>query len=194
MALTLEELKGLFDGEGIKYFVAPDQPALLAGFKGINGSYQVITVLELDGAFMQFRTMNWLHCAPDHPALVEVLKAISDENYTRRMVKFGWDARDGELVAYADVWVEDSTFTKSQFNRMLYVYLPVIDMTFLRLTKAMETGHDPGQMRPEDMLAGSGSGGGLSEQIQALLAEIGAGGGKPPEQTEDEKEDDLESV
>lgn len=177
MGMSLETLKELFDANDVKYFVAPDHPALLAGFRGFNGTYQILTVLELDGAFLQFRTMGWPHCPSDHPALTEVLKAISDENYSRRMVKFGWDHRDGELVASADVWIEDGILTKAQFSRMLSVFLPVIDMAYARITKTLETGTDPGAMNIEDMLPSRQPGGGsLSDKVRILLDEIRKGG------------------
>ncbi len=152
MSMTLDELKRLFDAQKLVYFLAPDRPALLTSFAGLNGNYQVITHLEVEGTFLQLRTLNWLHCPASNPALGEVLKAAGDENFQRRLVKIGWDPSDGELVAYADVWIEDGTLTQQQFLRMLSVYLPVIDMAYGRLREAIETGQDPGMANIEDML------------------------------------------
>jgi hypothetical protein len=194
MALTLEQLKRFFDAQGIgSYFEAPDRPAILAGFQGANGSYQVLVHLELEGTFLQFRTINWLRCPSDHPALGELLKAIADINYRRRLVKIGWDPVQGELAAYADVWIEDGTLTQQQFTRMLSVYLPVMDLAYGRLTTTMETGRDPGDPSLEDVVAaatggadaGGGAGGGadgtVPDKVRRLLDELRKKGAPPEE-------------
>ncbi|OFV84235.1 MAG: hypothetical protein A2W26_09655 [Acidobacteria bacterium RBG_16_64_8] len=188
MAMTMDEIKHLLTTEGIKYFIAPDRPALLAGFGGVNGSYQVLTLLELDGTFLQLRTIGWLHCPPDHPALTEVLKVVGEENYRRRLVKIGWDPGDGELVAYADVWIEDGALTQQQFSRILHVYLPVTDMAYGRLKKTIETGHDPGERSLEDMLGAvlEREGKGLPKKTRDLLKKLRRKGGPKGGEREDE--------
>jgi Putative bacterial sensory transduction regulator len=201
MSMTLDDLKELFEKQGVTYFVAPDpaRPAILATFQGVNGAYQVITHLEVDGTFVQLRTINWLHCPAGHKAVGEVLKAVGDENYQRRLVKIGWDPTDGELVAYADVWVEDGKLTQQQFSRMLSVYLPVMDMAYGRLKKTIDTGHDPGMLSVEDAIrgylegAGGGGGSGLPDKVRKFLDEMHKSGKTPdgPGKREPEREPDA---
>jgi hypothetical protein len=188
MAMTMDEIKRLCKKEDIRVFEDPNRPALLAHFGGANGSYQVVTLLELDGIFLQLRTIGWLHCAPDHPALTEVLKAVGEENYRRRLVKIGWDPADGELVAYADVWIEDGTLTQQQFSRMLHNYLPVMDMAYGRLKKTIETGHDPGEQTLEDMLGSvlEREGKGLPKKTRSLLEKLRRKGRPKSGEREDE--------
>jgi hypothetical protein len=189
MALTLEQLKQYLEAQGIRnYFEAPDRPAILAGFQGANGSYQVLVHLEIEGTFLQLRTLNWLRCPPDHPALGELLKAVADINFRRRLVKIGWDPVQGELAAYADVWIEDGTLTPQQFVRMLSVYLPVMDMAYGRLKATMETGRDPGDPSLEDLVAtatggGAGAGGAVPDKVRRLLDELRKKGAPPEEPT-----------
>jgi Putative bacterial sensory transduction regulator len=187
MSMTLDDLERLFDAEGLTYFAGwhTHRPAVLASFQGINSVYQVLTLLEVDGTFLQLRSLNWLHCPTSHPAVGEVLKATGDENYQRRLVKIGWNPSDGELVAYADVWIEDGTLTQRQFSRMLSVYLPVMDMAYGRLKKAIETGHDPGMPSLEDALTaalergGAEAGRDLPDKIRKLLGELPEGDKSP---------------
>lgn len=171
MAMTLDELQKLFAAEGISVFVAPDRSALLGSFRGINGAYQVVFLLEVEGTFVQFRTLNWLRCPAEHPSLPAVLKVVGEENYTRRLVKIGWDPEDGELTAYADVWVEDGALSPQQFSRMMHVYLPVMDMAYGRISATIETGRDPGEVRPEDLGRGAPEGS-LPGKIREVLDQL----------------------
>lgn len=183
MAMTLEELQKRFTEQGVSVFLAPDRPALLTSFRGINGSYQVVALLEIDGTFLQLRSLDWLHCPEGHPSLPTVLRALGDLNYTHRLVKIGWNPANGELTAYADVWIEDGTLTSGQFARFLGVYLPVMDLSYGRLQRTIATGTDPGPMRPEDLLAEAGApagGAGLPDKIRGVLAKLRDDGPKPP--------------
>jgi hypothetical protein len=149
MALTMEQLKNLMKQEKLRFFLDPDNPRIMFGATGLNGSYQLVISLENNGEFLQFRTLRFLFCPEDHPNVTEVLKVLGAENFRRRLVKFGWDANDGEIVAYADIWLQDNTVTQNQFSRMMSNYLPVVDMAHLRIRKAMETGQDPGDAEPD---------------------------------------------
>lgn len=154
MAMTLDDLQGLLDEEGIKYFLAPNRPAVMAGFKGVFGSYQVLMKLEVDGTFLQFRSQAYLNCEVGHDSLGEVLKVIGELNYSTRLVKIGWDPSDGEIVAYADMWLMDAELTLEQLKRMIGNYVPAIDMAHKRLKETVETGRDPGEIDPKVLLEG----------------------------------------
>ena len=152
MAITMRDLKDLLAKEDINFYEAPDRSALLANFRGLNDSYRVVMMIELDGRFLQFRTLGWLTCPSDHPSLTEVRKAIGDETYRRRLIKIGWDPSDGEIVSYADMWLEDAVLTYQQFKRMLQNYLPATDVVCGRLKEVLESGRDPGRQSVEDMI------------------------------------------
>jgi hypothetical protein len=147
MALTMDGLKALLKTEAIRFFVDPDKPEIMLGATGLNGSYQCIISIELDGEFVQFRTIHYLSCPSDHAHLTEVLKVLGAENYNKRLVKFGWDASDGEIVAYLDILLQDNTITQEQFGAMMGSFLSLIDKVYLRLKKTIETGNDPGDIK-----------------------------------------------
>lgn len=144
MTVSIQQLQTLASGAGLKCFMAPDRPAMLMGFSGKFGSYQVVATTQLDGRFMQLRTMGYGSCPADHPHLGAVLKVIAELDYKLRLSKFAWDVSDGELLAYADLWVEDATITQAQFVAMLRAFIPAIDLAHPRLVKTVETGVDPG--------------------------------------------------
>jgi hypothetical protein len=148
MALTMEELRKLVEGQKLRYFLDPNRDALMLGAAGVNGRYQFVILLEVDGQFVQFRTVGYLHTRTDHPHVHEVLEVLGALNYKLRLVKFGWDPSDGEIVGYADVWVMDGDLTPAQFKRMIGNYLSAIDINYARIKKTMETGKDPGDERP----------------------------------------------
>ncbi len=161
MAMTLDELKRLVDGCKLRYFVDPRQPALMLGMGGMCGSFQAVIHLDVDGRFLQVRTFQYLHCPPGHPNGPAVLGVLAALNHDFRLVKFALDPQDGEIVAYADAWIEDGRLTQAQFTRMLDNFFPTVDMSRLRIRAAMETGRDPGRIDSPDALqrAMAGAGG-----------------------------------
>jgi putative sensory transduction regulator len=167
--MLFEELKKLAEGEDLKYFIAPDRPVLMLGIAGIYGRYQIVIPLELDGRFIQFRTIGYQSCPSDHPNLPAVLRVLGELNYRLRLTKFGWDPSDGEIAGFADVWLEDGTLTQKQFSRMLQAFVPSIDLSHPRITKTIETGTDPGELRPEDLI---GAAAGLPPALRTLLDRI----------------------
>ena len=173
MTLTMERLKSLVEGEGLTYFVDPNRDALMMGAKGINGSYQLLILLEVEGKFTQFRTMNYLSCPVGHEHLDATLRVLGDLNFRLRFVKFGWDPNDGEIAVYGDAWLEDGDLTQKQFGRMINAYFTMMDLNYARIDKTIRTGKDPGDAVP----SGPGGGGsGLPPELQALLDRLAGGG------------------
>lgn len=154
MPISLKDLKSLAEGEDLRYFLSPDGTALLAGFGGLTGNYQVLMKVEIDGRFLQFRTLGYTACPADHPHLEVVLKILGHLNYERRLVKFGWDPSDGEIVAYADMWVEDGKVTQKQFKAIMSTFLPAIDLANRRIQEALRSGTDSEANASDDPLAG----------------------------------------
>jgi hypothetical protein len=171
MALTRAELQKLVEGEGLRYFLDPTRDALMVGCRGLHGRYQFVMLLEVGGTFLQMRTISYHQCPADHPHARQVLEALGRINYEVRLVKFGYDPSDGEIVAYADLWIMDNTVTQAQLSRMLGNYLPTLDLCYPRLVQTMETGKDPGAQDPASA-ATALAGGSLPEPLRALLASI----------------------
>jgi len=171
MALSMTELRRLTDAAGLKYFVDPNQNLLLVHVGGIFGSYQVILFNDLDGRFLQFRSLNLLSCSPSHPHLAAVLELLATLNFLKRYVKFGWSEENGEIVAYGDAWIMDGTLTDQQFQHMLHLYLQILDFGFARVQACLETGGDPGEPDPKK----SGS---LSDKLRKALKKKPPAGGK----------------
>jgi hypothetical protein len=178
--MTFDDLKKLAEGEGLRYFVAPDRPMLLMGIGGLNGNYQIVAPLELDGRFLQFRPLGYASCPASHPNVEAVLRVLGDLNFKLRLTKFGWDPADGEIAAYADVWLEDGTLTQKQFAGILGLYVPGLDLNHPRIATTIESGVDPGEFRPEDIL---GRASGLPPKLQEALDRIAPKGpeGDEPE-------------
>lgn len=175
MALSIDDLRRMLDSVRIRYFLHPHRPGVLAGFAGVFGRYQVTIRIEDKGQFLQFRTVGYAHCPVDHPHISSVLKVLVGLNDELRLVKFGWDHTDGEITAYADLWAMDAVVTQAQFRRMLDVFLLGIDTSFHRIQQAMQTGVDPGNPGPEDVLARlSHASGPLAEELEKTM------GGKKP--------------
>lgn len=173
MALTVAELQALVKAQNLQYFVHPERPALMLNVSAMFGGYHFVIALELEGTFLQFRTLEYLHCPNDHRHLPAVLRVLAEINYRARLVKLGWDPSDGEIVAYADVWLQDGTLTKEQFGRIVQNFVPVIDLSYGRLKQTLETGKDPGERDPLDLLAeAAGGSGGLPAKLAELVKKL----------------------
>ncbi len=164
--MTFEELKQLADGESLKYFTAADTPTLLMNIGGLSGMYQIMVPLELDGRFLQFRTVGYLSCPADNPHLESVLRVLGQLDYKLRVTKFGWDPTDGEIVGYADLWLEDGKVTQAQFSGMIHTFFAGIDLNNPRIAKTIETGVDPGEFDPGDLAV---DGAGLPPALKDVL-------------------------
>ena len=174
MAMDMDSLKRLLDGEGLKYFVDPSRPALLLGFRGLLGRYQFVIRLEQEGAFLQLRTIHLTRCPADHPHLQEVLKVIGSIGYLIRFVKFGWDPDDGEIVGYGDVCLgKDGTLTQAQFKHILRHYITALEVSTKRISETIETGRDPGQFDPIRMAAEMRDGkAGLPSHLRTMVEKM----------------------
>jgi hypothetical protein len=185
MALTLDELRKMLDAEGVRYFVAPDRPAVLVGVAGAFGRYQAVVGLDMNGAFLQFRTLTYANCPANHPHLPALLRVLADINTRLRLVKLAWDASDGEVVVFADVWLMDNKLTQQQFSRLLHNYFPALDHSYPRISGVIETGKDPGETSPEELVKRLlGEKGALPPELRALLERLKPGGAKPKDEEE----------
>jgi hypothetical protein len=188
MTLTMERLKALVEGEDLRYYLDPSGNKLFLNARGVNGSYQLLILLELDGRFIQFRSLNYQSCPEGHENLDATLRVLGGLNYQLRFVKFGWDPSDGEIVVYGDAWVEDGDLTQGQFGRMVHAFLSIMDLNNARIEQTIQTGEDPGEI-------GEGGGGsvapGLPPEMQGLLDRLLAGlRGEGDEDDEDDEEFD----
>ncbi len=172
MAMTFPELQEVVKKSGLKFFIDPEHPKLMFGASGLNGSYQCVISLEVDGQFVQIRTINFLTCPGDHPHLLKVLQILGEVNFLKRLVKFGWDPSDGEIMAYADIWLMDNKLTPDQWNRMLENFLPTLDFAYRRLKQTLETGEDPGEEKPEDLVDRLLGGSGLPPALRDLVGKL----------------------
>lgn len=140
MTYTMPKLRELLDGEDLRYYLIPDRDGVMLTLRGDNGRFQFVVLLEEDGEFLQFRSTEFLYCPLDHPHLEDLLRIIGELNYRMRLVKFGWDPTDGEIVAYVDQWIMDAEITQQQFSRMMSAYMNIVDDEFPKLQAAIESG------------------------------------------------------
>lgn len=175
MAMKMDDLKRILEGEKLRYFIDPERDAVLIGFGGVNGRLQLVVSLWLDGQFLQFRSFDYGSCQSDNPHLPALLRCLAEINYRVRLVKFAWDPSDGEISATADLWLMDAGITVMQFKRMLENFVPVLDENRPRIQQAIATGKDPGPEDPEAMAARLlGKKGRLPKPVRDLLEGIRA--------------------
>ncbi|MBN1629474.1 MAG: hypothetical protein JW990_06915 [Thermoleophilia bacterium] len=151
MAITVEEIGCLLDGEGLKYCMDSDH--IMLGMTGLHSSYVLVLETALEGRFMRIRTMRLAFCPEQHPNFVPLLRLLGEMNYELSGIKLGWDPSDGEVDATAEATVEDTQPTQSQFHALLSRFLPQLDLGYRRISQTISTGEDPGELAHEDLLA-----------------------------------------
>ena len=151
MALNMDQLKQLLNAQGLHYYLDPQRDAAMLTAAGHFGQYQCVIALDLDGTFLQIRSVNYAHCPSENPNLVVVSKVLGEINYRTRGVKLGWDPRDGEITVYVDAWLQDGTVTNQQFGLMIQLFFAIADGSSLRLLSTIETGKDPGDISIENI-------------------------------------------
>ena len=144
MTCILPDLRQMLETEGLRYYLIPDQEGVLLNVRGTEGKYQFKILLELEGEFLQFKSVEYLYCPKGHPHLDATLQVLGEANYRLRLMKFGWDPVDGEIAAYADVWMKDAVITQGQFSQMANVYMSIMDDEYPKIKAAMESGVGPG--------------------------------------------------
>ena len=143
MRFTLSRLRELLDNEGLQYYLMPEHEGVMLNFRGDNARHQLIVLVEEDGEFLQFRSLEYLSCPANHPNLQATLKVLGECNYRLRAVKFGWDPRDGEIAVYVDLWVMDAEITREQFKRIVDGYFTIMDDQHPRIKAAIDYGICP---------------------------------------------------
>ena len=150
MTCFLPHLRNLLEGEGLRYYLIPDQEGVMLAVRGTEGKYQFKILLELEGEFLQFRSIDFLHCPQGNPNLQPTLEVLGEANYRLRLMKFGWDPTDGEIAAYADLWIADAESTQGQFSRMANGFMSILDDEYPRILAAIESGVGPGDPDDQD--------------------------------------------
>jgi hypothetical protein len=164
MAMSIEQLQARFDANELKYHADPTSARLLLRFGGDAGTYDAVVQLESDGRLLQYRSLQLLSCPADHPHLQQTLSLLGRINYETRFPKLGWDPSDGEIVAYADVILEDGELTDAQTRTLTLTFLMALDQAYGKLRKSIEEG--PGGESVERASLESGR---PSEALRRLL-------------------------
>jgi hypothetical protein len=185
--MKFEQLKKAVSDIGISYFVHPREEYMLLGMTGIYGRYQIGLGIDQAGSSLGLRT----HEYANYPAngsyaqvLIGVLNTLNDQ---KRLIKYSWDQKDGEIIARADLWLADATPTPAQLRGFIGTFVVAMDVLYPRVMGVCETGTDPGDPDAATLAqdfenAGKGSRGGLRALLDKLRgrkepAPAPAGGG-----------------
>jgi hypothetical protein len=75
----------------------------------------------------------------------ELLAALLHACYEYKLVKFAFDHKDGEVLAYIDLFLDEAELTKQQCQRCINALRNVVLGNKDRFEKIIETGKDPGK-------------------------------------------------
>jgi hypothetical protein len=100
--------------------------------------------MQLEGRFLQHRTLRYQQCQAGHPHTAATLRVLAELNCQLRFVKFWWEPGDGKITFWGDIGLVDAGLTQAQFSRVLSNYLPAIDDQYPHAAMTIATGRDPG--------------------------------------------------
>lgn len=155
--MTPRELMQLMDRCGVQH---REGPAGTRVGELKDGDLPTIFAVVRDGSIVQMRSLGLMR-AEGQSYRRELLSALMHMNYEQKLIKFGFDPRDGEIVAYIDLYVGDSDITDKQLRRCIRTYEMSVTRARNRFQRIQSTGEDPG----DD----------LSGVIEALLGALGSG-------------------
>ena len=185
--MTLPEFIELLDKCGVEHGTpAKDTVPCFVSVDGVP--MLTIGAVTSDGKVIQFRTIGLL-TAPGSKHRLTLLSAMMEMNYSHKLVKFGIDPDDGEIVAYLDLVLGSATLTTKQLKRALRTFKGSVGGARTRFQKILDAGEDPGGEEEEKAI--------LARMLLEAMAEGGpsddsSGKGKrrePHTQGEREKAD-----
>lgn len=122
MAVSIADIRNTLDRLGLKYHeFESDRIGFLQ--KGENTDIGVLLNLDDDGAYVRFRSIAYLTCAEDHPNFPDVMAVLARANQTYTAVRFSWDKTDGEIMAEANLPLEDNPVLTERQIEALYAFL-----------------------------------------------------------------------
>ena len=149
MATTLAELEAYLVQEGLKYSIHEDYIRTSFAtdvYRDPDGDGSVFIIVRVDeeGEYFKLLAPNLYNYPPDGPDRAEVFRVLLSVCWRSKLIKYEYDARDGEIRAIVEFPVEDSTLTLRQFMRCLNGLVQIIDEYHAAIRSAMEGG--PGSL------------------------------------------------
>jgi hypothetical protein len=178
MSVTIDQIAEFLDEQELSYGKHEDFAAIMLGFRlepettryrdrdGDAHLGFLIRVSE-EGEFLTV-SIPWTWNLADCPHKAAVFEALLDFQARSKLVRFDYDPDDGELRANAEIAVEDSSLTSTQFHRLIKAVGNAVLEFDPVLRHAMRTGE-------VDMnrLADSAEDDGESARLQGLVDEAG---------------------
>jgi Putative bacterial sensory transduction regulator len=144
MAINLESLGQYLERRGWTYALDSDQNLIATGVQSEQvDNFQIVIQLLEDGEFLNFYVPQLL-TIPDSVYKSMFFQTLLSINYQQKMIKFGYDPTDGEVVASVGISLEDNTLTVQQFDRCLSSLIQSVELAMPRLKQVLVTGIDPG--------------------------------------------------
>ena len=156
MSMTVEELEAHLDNAGVKHRLDEDGDlaAVFATetFVNVWGKKQIGVYLRLieDGEyFLLFapRVYDLSKCKHVEAVLTTLLQIAR----LTKLVKFEYDASDGEVRAVVEFPVEDGTMTEHQLMRCVVSIIWVLDRFHPQIQHAINTGEVDFDSEPEEL-------------------------------------------
>jgi hypothetical protein len=153
MSTTLHELGQHLDRRDWRYQVDQERSLILTGVAGENiPQLGIVIKLSEDGEYVQFVTPQLLQ-VPEHPHKAALLQTMLHICYEKKMLRFEYDRRDGEVRAAIELPLKDMPLTDRLFDRCLSGLIFLVDQQAMpRLQAVLETGIDSGDRNTTELL------------------------------------------
>lgn len=143
MAISESRLRSLLEECGVTLLPATDS---VVPFVLTHGGDRLcaVALTSNQGRIVQFRTVGMLETQGTRHR-PQLLAALLHACYEYKLVKFAFDHKDGEVLAYIDLFLDEAELTKRQCQRCINALRNVVLGNKDRFQKIIETGKDPGK-------------------------------------------------
>ncbi|MEB3829443.1 hypothetical protein [Phormidium sp. CCY1219] len=145
MATSLAQIAQYLDNVQWRYQIDRSQSRIHTRVKAQHVERFCITIELLEeGKFFQIYAPRLLSGVAQHPHRELIFRTLLSLSWRTKMLKWEYDAIDGEVRASIELPLEDAPLTQAQFSRILSGFVQLVDRVAMpRIQAVMATGTDP---------------------------------------------------
>ncbi|GAB1433632.1 hypothetical protein MASR2M29_22580 [Spirochaetota bacterium] len=132
MAASIATIATYLLEEGLKYSIHDNYIRISFAMRNYvdeenDQSLFLVSFIEEDGSYFKIMAPNLYHYPLDGSNSAELFRVLLAISWRNKLVKYAYDEKDGEVIALAEIPLEDTELGKKQLFRCLNSLIQVID-------------------------------------------------------------------
>jgi len=109
----VDDVCKMLDELDLRYMADRDRSAILLGFEGDNGEYDIYILVNQEKAVVYIAIAHYIEVPASHPNLDQILRRLMELNWEFSLGKLEWDPNDGEVRLSHTFTTEDGLGTQA---------------------------------------------------------------------------------